>query len=307
MINSINNTNKKCPNNTMQYVVKSGDTLYKIATRNKTSIEVLLELNPELNTNLLIPGIVMCVPTNVAVPPIAPPGGKPVCPDNNPPMMPPSGVPVPPIAPPGGMPIPPMMPPSGTPVPPIAPPGGMPIPPIMPPTEVECRGQMKYTIKHGDTLYNLAKKYDITLYELLNANKNINPYNLQVGQVICIPMSTTKCPYGKVYTVASGDTLASILTKFRISLATLKEVNENFDPYNIKAGTKLCIPAFMAFDNCPTERTYVISSGDNLTRIAENLMISTSDLLAFNPNMRPEDFADVGVKICLPAEGVPYR
>ena len=351
MINSVNKTNKKCPNNTMQYVVKSGDTLYKIATRNKTSIEVLLELNPELNTNLLIPGIVMCVPTNVAVPPIAPPGGKPVCPDNNPPTMPPSGmpvppiappggmpipptmppsgmpvppiappggmpipptrppsgVPVPPIAPPGGMPIPPIMPPSGVPVPPIAPPGGMPIPPIMPPTEVECKGQMKYTIKHGDTLYNLAKKYDITLYELLNANKNINPYNLQVGQIICIPMSTTKCPYGKVYTVATGDTLSSILTKFRISLATLKEVNENFDPYNIKAGTKLCIPAFMAFDNCPTERTYVISSGDNLTRISENFMISTSDLLAFNPNMRPEDFADVGVKICLPAEGVPFR
>ena len=310
MINNVNKPNKKCPNNTMQYVVKSGDTLYKIATRNKTTIEVLLELNPELNTNLLIPGIVMCVPTSVTAPPTAPPVERP-----------PSGMPTQPMAPPTEpmRPTQPMTPPTEPmrPMQPMTPPIDMPIPPAMPQsslmpvfpgtTEPECSGQIRYTIKHGDTLYNLARRYDITLFELLNANRNVNPYNLQVGQVICIPMSTTKCPFGNVYTVVAGDTLETILSRFRISLTDLREVNENFDPYNLRAGMRICIPAFMAYDDCPTERTYVIQAGDNLSRISNNLMISTSDILAFNPNMRPDDFSNVGVKICLPLEAVPYR
>lgn len=276
--NNVSKMNKQCPNNTVQYVVKSGDTLYKIATRNKTSIEVLLELNPELNTNLLIPGIVMCVPANVMSPPAdnmsCPPTGRPNCPGNEPPI-----VPIPPI---------------------------MPMPPVVPPTQLECDGQM-YTIRSGDTLYNLARKYDITLYELLNANKSMNPYNLQIGQVICIPMPEKKCPYGKVYTIVQGDTLESILSKFRISLLNLREVNKDFDPYDVRPGMSLCIPAFMAFDKCDTERTYVIGAGDNLANIAQRQMISANDLLIFNPNMRPEDFSDVGVKICLPAQMTPLR
>src|SRR5699024_11713082 len=34
---------------------------------------------------------------------------------------------------------------------------------------------------------NIAKKYNTTVEEILKVNPGINPYNLQVGQKICIP------------------------------------------------------------------------------------------------------------------------
>ncbi len=45
----------------------------------------------------------------------------------------------------------------------------------------------KYTVKMGDTLYKIAKEYNITIPELIKSNPNVNPYALFVGQIILIP------------------------------------------------------------------------------------------------------------------------
>lgn len=141
-------SNKNCPDNTVEYIVKSGDTLFKIAARNNTTIDVLLDLNPELTSNLLIPGISMCVPRN---------DEKPAKPENRPSEA----------------------------------------CPIAPPIynvndELRCGNGIGYYVKAGDTLYNIANRYNISLYELLNANRNINPYNMQIGDLVCIPIPDRK-------------------------------------------------------------------------------------------------------------------
>lgn len=38
-----------------------------------------------------------------------------------------------------------------------------------------------YTIKPGDTLYNLATKYGTTVQDIINTNLALDPYNLRVG------------------------------------------------------------------------------------------------------------------------------
>ena len=43
-----------------------------------------------------------------------------------------------------------------------------------------------YTIRPGDTLYNLAMKYGTTVQEIINTNLALDPYNLRVGQQIYI-------------------------------------------------------------------------------------------------------------------------
>ena len=43
-----------------------------------------------------------------------------------------------------------------------------------------------YTIKPGDTLYNIANQYGTTVQELINTNLALDPYNLRVGQQIYI-------------------------------------------------------------------------------------------------------------------------
>ncbi|KAF1085852.1 LysM domain protein [Sporotomaculum syntrophicum] len=44
-----------------------------------------------------------------------------------------------------------------------------------------------YTIKSGETLFELARRYSTTVNRILAENPGINPKNLQVGQVIRIP------------------------------------------------------------------------------------------------------------------------
>ena len=53
-----------------------------------------------------------------------------------------------------------------------------------------------YTIKPGDTLYNLAIIYGTTVQEIINTNLALDPYNLRVGQQIYIyPHSNNSYDY----------------------------------------------------------------------------------------------------------------
>lgn len=48
-------------------------------------------------------------------------------------------------------------------------------------------GQIRYTIRSGDTLYALARRYQTTVAAILAANPGIDPNRLQIGQQIIIP------------------------------------------------------------------------------------------------------------------------
>ena len=43
-----------------------------------------------------------------------------------------------------------------------------------------------YTIRPGDTLYNLATMFGTTVQEIVNTNLGLDPYNLRIGQQIYI-------------------------------------------------------------------------------------------------------------------------
>jgi LysM repeat protein len=62
----------------------------------------------------------------------------------------------------------------------------MPSKPGMPEPAPVCNGTM-HTVRAGDTFYMLAKRHNISLEDLLAANPGVNPYNLRIGQQICIP------------------------------------------------------------------------------------------------------------------------
>ena len=51
----------------------------------------------------------------------------------------------------------------------------------------KCNG-IVHTIRRGDTLYLLSRYYNVTINEIMRANANVNVYNLQIGDQICIPV-----------------------------------------------------------------------------------------------------------------------
>ena len=83
---------------------------------------------------------------------------------------------------------------------------------------------------------------------------------------------------GTEYVIVKGDTLAKIAKKNGVTLKALEAANPNVQPTKLKVGQKLTIPASSA--TAPAENpaamasagggeTYVVKSGDTLTKIAK--------------------------------------
>jgi LysM repeat protein len=62
-------------------------------------------------------------------------------------------------------------------------------------------GTTPYTIKRGDTFYSLARRFNTTVSAIISANPGVNPNNLQIGQIVCIPRQPIfpPCPEGNYY------------------------------------------------------------------------------------------------------------
>ena len=45
-----------------------------------------------------------------------------------------------------------------------------------------------HVVEAGDTLYLIAKKHGVKLDDVMNANPNIDPYNLMIGTELYIPL-----------------------------------------------------------------------------------------------------------------------
>ncbi len=225
----------QCPSGSFPYTIKSGDTLYLLAIRYNTTVEAIMAINPGINPNNLQIGQVICIPQTTPPPPTCP------------------------------------------------------------------VGSFAYTIKSGDTLYMLAITYNTTVEAILALNPGLNPNNLQIGQVICIPRSGPTPPTcnGVYYTVRPGDTLFSIAMMFNVPLATLIAANPGVDPNNLQVGQLICIPRVEPPPiSCPGGTVYVIRENDNLATILLRFNVSVMDLMAANPNMNWDNLTP-GQQICI--------
>jgi LysM repeat protein/predicted nucleic acid-binding Zn ribbon protein len=101
----------------------------------------------------------------------------------------------------------------------------------------------EYTIRSGDTLSTLAKRYKTTVEALLAANDIPDATNIRVGTKIIIaqPPDYSATMAYEIYEVQQGDTLFTIAGKYNMTIAEIKEVN-NLESNDLKVEQKLRIP-----------------------------------------------------------------
>ena len=112
-----------------------------------------------------------------------------------------------------------------------------------------CEGARSYTVRPGDTFYIIALEIGVQVDEIIRLNPGIDPENLQVGSVICVPLPpgiptgyVPPCDSGFYWVIAVGDTLSSIAGQLGITVETLFELNPWIDPKNLLPGDSLCLP-----------------------------------------------------------------
>lgn len=130
-----------------------------------------------------------------------------------------------------------------------------------PPTGGVTPGSDQYVVQPGDTLLNIARRFNTTLTTLVQLNGISNPNRILVGQTLTLPgaaptitptpVSVTQVPgptattapqQPSTYVVQPGDNLFRISLRFNVSLVSLANAN-NITNYNrIFVGQVLTIP-----------------------------------------------------------------
>ncbi|MFZ9963704.1 MAG: LysM peptidoglycan-binding domain-containing protein [Terrimicrobiaceae bacterium] len=148
------------------YTVVAGDTLKKIASKFKTSIEALEKANNLSSTSIIRTGQVLVV-GKVSATPSA--NSAPVPASQATPSIVAKPAPVQPVV---------------AKTAPEAPPAPA---PAAPATDKSSAGGQSYVVAKGDNPYSIAKKFKVTQEALMKANNIDDPRKLKIGQKLAIP------------------------------------------------------------------------------------------------------------------------
>lgn len=178
--------------------------------------------------------------------------------------------------------------------------------------QVVCpTGTFAYIVQPGDTMFSIARRFDVPLQTLIDANPQIpDPARLVPGQTVCVPITSpppTTCPPGTFsYTVQPGDSMWSIARKFGVSLDALIAANPQIpNPNLIFPGQIVCVPRSAPGPCPPGTFSYTVQPGDSMWSIARKFGVSLDALIAANPQIPNPNLIFPGQIVCVPGSQPP--
>jgi len=192
-----------------------------------------------------------------------------------------------------------------------------------------------YTVKKGDNLWAISKRYSISLNELYAANGLNKNSVLKIGQQIQIPVEGSTATVKTVtadayqpssynmttenYTVKGGDNLSKIAGKYNTSVRAIKAANNKTSDM-IHVGEQLIIPVGSATSgsqpvattapvttSTPTPSvnasgTHIVRAGEYPATIARQYGMTASELLTINGITDPRKM-QIGQKLKVSSTG----
>lgn len=143
--------------------------------------------------------------------------------------------------------------------------------------EEPARTRIVYTVRRGDNLTEIAKKYGVSISDLREWN-SIRGSRIQTGQKLYLydanpekaEVTTT------VYRVRRGDTLSEIASRYSVRISDLRRWND-LRTNTIRVGQRLTIQGGQS-----STVTHRVQRGDSLYLIARKYGVSISDIKRWN-------------------------
>ncbi|WP_457642569.1 LysM peptidoglycan-binding domain-containing protein [Persephonella sp.] len=154
-----------------------------------------------------------------------------------------------------------------------------------------------YTVKSGDSLEKIAKKYGVTVRDIIKENSLKKPYIIYPGQKLKIPEKKGFI----IHKVKNGENLSLIAQKYKVSVRDIIRANNLKKPYIIRIGQRLKIPIKKGSVKKDIE-TYCalkhkVRPGDTLITIAKKYRVWVKDIRKLN-NLQ-NDVLRVGQVLCI--------
>lgn len=187
-------------------------------------------------------------------------------------------------------------------------------------------GGTYYTVKRGETLYSIAKRYGQDYRTIAKWNNLAPPYTLRAGQRLRVAATTTQpkqisqgyspssssslptsSPQSKVvsHVVQAGDTIASVAQQYGYGVEKIAYWNGLSPPYDLPVGRRLRVAPLptkkasasrttgsdshsrkTSYSSATSQSYHQVVAGDTLYSIARTYGIGVADLAIWN-NLQP--------------------
>ena len=178
-----------------------------------------------------------------------------------------------------------------------------------------------HKIASGETLFSIARRYQASVADIKNKNPGLGDA-LKLGAIVKVPYNAAKAPAknslpagqagipgnGQTHTVANGESLFNIARKYRMSVASLKQLN-NLESEELQVGQQLAVGGGKARNPVSEARpknsipgngqTHTVANGEGLYSIARKYKVSVGDLKKWN-GMTGESL-DIGQELAISA------
>ena len=146
---------------------------------------------------------------------------------------------------------------------------------------------LSYTTKMGDSLWSIAKKFGVSVENLLKVNDLRQQDFIYIGQELQIPLHTHS---NDIYSVTSGDSLWSIARGLNINVQDLARINNIKNQNHLYVGQELILPLINQ------NKIYTVQRGDSLWSIAKKFDTSIGSIKQLN-RTNLNKYLQIGQKI----------
>ena len=106
---------------------------------------------------------------------------------------------------------------------------------VPPESTISAVARQTVTVQRGDALYKIARRFNIRLRSLIDANDLKPPYTIFPGQKLSLPSSD-------VHVVRRGETVYQVANRYNTEPGTLVRLNRISPPYRLYPGQKIALP-----------------------------------------------------------------